>query len=269
MMKQVKKGGVKTMSMKAEGIWWDKVYKKNKDGQVYLAEETPKRHNLLTEPYTKLVASFFAGGSLNGIEQHAIGIGETAWDTSTPPATGLETTLFDEKHRQAPDGITFIKFGKGTAESGTIDTIVDSLRLLDGVSVGRFEPDDFFNGLTVDITAGTNNGESRTVSDYDQATGTITVSSSFTAPIDNTSVYEFQPVVSVSETNTIEVKTTLPFGIPADPFNGIDIREQGLFGGDATTTLDSGFMIDNIRHAKIFKDDSIQLIRFIRLSFRI
>lgn len=45
------------------------------------------------------------------------------------------------------------------------------------------------------------------------------------------------------------------------------IREQGLFGGTATGSVDSGEMIDCVRHNKIWKDSGIELIRNIKLEF--
>lgn len=67
-------------------------------------------------------------------------------------------------------------------------------------------------------------------------------------------------------TNTIQIKTTYDFLTPS-ALNGKFIREQGLFGGDATGTINSGFMIDAINHVKIFKDSSIRIVRFIDLTF--
>jgi len=65
-------------------------------------------------------------------------------------------------------------------------------------------------------------------------------------------------------TSIIRVQTTLDF---ADLGGGADIREQGLFGANATGAADSGLMIDAVNHVKIFKDSSIKLIRFIELQF--
>ncbi len=49
--------------------------------------------------------------------------------------------------------------------------------------------------------------------------------------------------------------------------DGKDLREQGLFGGDATAAANSGFMINAINHKKVAKVNGIQLTRFIRLQF--
>lgn len=64
-------------------------------------------------------------------------------------------------------------------------------------------------------------------------------------------------------TNKIRISTTL---LTTD-LVGVTIREQALFGGDATVTIDSGFIINVIRHAPIFKGGSSQLTRNIKLTF--
>jgi hypothetical protein len=135
--------------------------------------------------------------------------------------------------------------------------------------VGRFEPDDFFNGMTVEIIAGTNLGESRIVADYVQTTGQITVTTPFPLPIDATSQYQFVPEVSVDPTNAIEVRTTWDYGTPTDTFNYKYIREQGLFGGDATITPDSGYMLDRVTHERIWKSPTQKVIRMIDLIARV
>ena len=75
-------------------------------------------------------------------------------------------------------------------------------------------------------------------------------------------------------------------GNPADPYivqprvrlktifnygdaNGYWIREQAIFGGDATDTLDSGHIINIIRHPKIKKEASLKIERFIQFSLHI
>lgn len=68
----------------------------------------------------------------------------------------------------------------GTADSGTVTTLVDSI---------LSATDDRYNGLELYITNGTCAGEHQAVSDYDGTTKTITVNSPFSAPIDATSEY--------------------------------------------------------------------------------
>lgn len=69
-------------------------------------------------------------------------------------------------------------------------------------------------------------------------------------------------------TGRILVTTTLDFLEANGPSGtGISIREHGLFGGDATSSLDSGQMADAIRHKAKWKDPSTKLIRYIRFIF--
>ena len=65
--------------------------------------------------------------------------------------------------------------------------------------------------------------------------------------------------------NYLLVKTILEYAETA--LNDKYIREQGLFGGDATITKDSGYLLDTLRHLKIWKDASIKIIRYIQLGF--
>jgi hypothetical protein len=64
-------------------------------------------------------------------------------------------------------------------------------------------------------------------------------------------------------TRVISVKTIIEF----DEANGEFIREQGLYGGNATTTQDSGLLANLIFHEARFKDNTIKIIRFIQLTF--
>jgi hypothetical protein len=64
-------------------------------------------------------------------------------------------------------------------------------------------------------------------------------------------------------TRVIRVKTIIEF----NEANGEFIREQGLYGGTATTTLDSGLLANLIFHEARFKDNTIKIIRFIQLTF--
>lgn len=69
-------------------------------------------------------------------------------------------------------------------------------------------------------------------------------------------------------TNSILIRTTLDFNEANGGDNlGRFIREQGLFGGTATPTLNSGYMADAINHKARFKDSTVKIIRFIRFIF--
>lgn len=54
----------------------------------------------------------------------------------------------------------------GTVDSGTASTVVDA---------DLSETDDFYNGLVLEFTSGSNEGERRKISDYAGATGTVTL----------------------------------------------------------------------------------------------
>ena len=68
----------------------------------------------------------------------------------------------------------------GTAESGDTTTLTDSA-LVQSV--------DFFNGMILSITGGTNSGLTRLITDFDDTTDTITVTQAFPSAIDATSAY--------------------------------------------------------------------------------
>jgi len=74
--------------------------------------------------------------------------------------------------------------GLTTGLAGDALTIVDS---------ALSTTDDAYNGLTVRITSGAQEGQERTISDYDAATTTITVDSAFAAAIASGVHYEIHP----------------------------------------------------------------------------
>lgn len=71
---------------------------------------------------------------------------------------------------------------------------------------------------------------------------------------------------SAPVTNSILIRTTLDFA-EANDTGSVNIREQGLYGGTATGTLNSGLLANLIFHAPRFKDSSVKLVRFIQLIF--
>ena len=260
------------LSLQVDGIWRDEIWEKDENGVERLVSRSKRKHNLITQPFTVLVARLLANDPslIGGVLYHAIGEGDASWDTSgIPNPEWYDTQLLTELDRKTPDGIAYLKWGEGLAQSGTATMIVDPRRLESCVLVGRFEPDDFFNGMDVEIVAGTNLGEIRTVADYVQSTGQIVVTAPFPVPIDNTSQYEFIPAVSVQPTSVIEVRTTWDYGTPSDPFNFKYIREQGLFGGNADATPNSGSMIDRVTHERIYKGPTVKLIRMVDIIVRV
>jgi hypothetical protein len=69
-----------------------------------------------------------------------------------------------------------------TAQAATIGTEIT-------LATTASDQDDYYNGWTITITAGTSVGDTRTITDYDGTTNIATVSLTFTAPPDATSVY--------------------------------------------------------------------------------
>lgn len=70
-------------------------------------------------------------------------------------------------------------------------------------------------------------------------------------------------VVVPGPTNVIRIRTV--YGLAE--LAGETLREQALFGGDATATTDSGIIINTIRHDGIFKSGAVQLARNVKLTF--
>jgi len=60
----------------------------------------------------------------------------------------------------------------------------------------------------------------------------------------------------------VRLKTTFDYG----DANGEWIREQAIFGGDATSSLDSGHIINIIRHPRIRKESNIKIDRYIQFN---
>uniref|UniRef100_A0A6C0CM76 Uncharacterized protein n=1 Tax=viral metagenome TaxID=1070528 RepID=A0A6C0CM76_9ZZZZ len=102
----------------------------------------------------------------------------TAYNGTTKVAT-LDTAL-----ACLPDGDSlYVIYGEsGTAQTGAASTIT-----LDGTLSSA--TDDYYNGLYIDITAGTGVGQSRLISDYVGATKIATVSVSWDTTPDNTSEF--------------------------------------------------------------------------------
>lgn len=72
-------------------------------------------------------------------------------------------------------------------------------------------------------------------------------------------------IVTPTITDKLQIQTVLAATEPS--LDGQDLREQGLFGGNATATANSGFMINAINHKKVAKVNGVQITRFIRLQF--
>ena len=88
----------------------------------------------------------------------------------------------------------------------------------------------------------------------------------FRKAIDPADMIYIDPVTNISTGGTpsskIEIAVTLE---SADAIG--TMREFGLFGGTATTTLDSGELVNWVVHNKVDKDTSVELQRIVRIEF--
>jgi len=168
-----------------KGEWWDVINRRQPDGTIK-SEVTPVTKNTIVLPVRTLIASVMKiHAGYTGINFHALGQGDIAWDASLPAATENDSPLTAEEYRKAPTLIEWI-------DAGTGDPTLTPSRI-------------------------------------------------------------------------IRVKTIFDFAEMNQA--GVYIREQGLFGGTATATADSGEMVNNIRHKKIWKDKDVELVRYIKLEF--
>lgn len=83
---------------------------------------------------------------------------------------------------------------EGTADSGSTTTLVDATLT---------EADDYWNGGYLIITAGTNYGSVRQVSDFVASTDTVTVSEAFEKAIDSTSQYRLVVGTGLASTDVL------------------------------------------------------------------
>jgi len=117
-----------------------------------------------------------AAGSVSGI----LGVMAESITTADNPAAGLTYgKVYDH-----PDNVyrcTFSGQLDSTVDSGTTTTIVDS-----ALSTAT---DDIWNGALLYVYEGTNKGSIRTISDFDHASDTLTVTHPFPAAPDTTTKY--------------------------------------------------------------------------------
>lgn len=70
---------------------------------------------------------------------------------------------------------------------------------------------------------------------------------------------------TVSETPTNKIQITVIFD--ETEANGVPLMEFGIFGGNATSTANSGVMINHKTHPVIYKTSALKLERILRLTF--
>lgn len=255
--------------VRIKGLWRDEIYARTKSGKEELIR-VDRGTNILTWDTLTILTQFFqnAVGMGYGVLYHAIGEGDPSWDTdgSLFYPSPQQTTLTNEWGRKTPDGINYIRLGGGVPTEGTINSLKDPWRVNedDGSMWGRFEADGLFNGMTINFLTGANAGESRTVTSYTQANGEITFAPNVPTPVDTLTQYSFEPLITGTPTNAIEIRTSWNYGDFPGPTS---IREQALFGNGATGAPDSGMMIDVIRHQVKELDTNKKIVRYIDLVF--
>lgn len=88
----------------------------------------------------------------------------------------------------------------------------------------------------------------------------------FRKPPDSITYLDGDGNPTIAVTNSILIRTTLDYP-EANGVSGEIIREQGLFGGTATATANSGLLANLIFHRARAKDATVRVIRSINLVF--
>jgi len=101
---------------------------------------------------------------------------DSAWTTTPNSQSGYSIYWFSTLEDGFDSLVT-----EGTAQAGAAATIT--------LAAGASSADDTYNGMTIEITSGTGNGQIRTIADYVGSTRISTVSANWATAPDNTSVY--------------------------------------------------------------------------------
>lgn len=80
------------------------------------------------------------------------------------------------------------------------------------------------------------------------------------------SIYFIDPDTGIPTGGVPTSKIEISLTILSSEANGA-MREFGLFGGDATITLDSGSMVNWVTHSRIDKDETLEIQRRVRIEF--
>lgn len=88
----------------------------------------------------------------------------------------------------------------------------------------------------------------------------------FRKAVTQANIVYIDPVTNLPTGGTPSSKIEITVTLLTSEANGA-MREFGLFGGTATSTLDSGQMVNWIVHSRIDKDSSLEIERKIRLEF--
>lgn len=81
-------------------------------------------------------------------------------------------------------------------------SVTNTMAAADTLAAADNQPDDYYNGWTVEITGGTGAGQTRTILDYVNATDVITPDVAFAPATDATSVYVLTPPVGLTAGNS-------------------------------------------------------------------
>ena len=183
-----------------------------------------------------------------GLLQYAIGEGLIAWDAGSPPTPAMtQAVLLNEFDRNAVDYVIYVyptamygitslvgTFSAGEAVTGDIAGVG---------TVASASP----TALEISETTAFANGENVTGPSGTCQINAVTWSTNDPAP---------------PGTRTYRVETRATFTFADGPSPGKWIREHALFGGDATSTQDSGIIFNVFNDNKIWKDNTIELQLF-------
>jgi hypothetical protein len=236
--------------LQIKGRYRDVIKKKMPDGSIKVTK-TPWRDNRVVDAAAVLVAGLLKKDTTFtdwGFLRYAVGEGNAAWDAGSPPTPAMtQALLLNELMRKPMDYVIFVRpyaqfqltgvtgtFSPGEAVMGSVagaGTVTSSAGLVLGVK----ETTAFV--ATEVITGPSGNA---TVSIVDWSTG--------------------DPAPPGTRTYALESRATFAFADGPTP--GKWLREHGLFGGDATVTADSGIIFNISNHPRIWKDDTIEIIRY-------
>jgi len=88
----------------------------------------------------------------------------------------------------------------------------------------------------------------------------------FRKAIAQPSIVYIDPITDISTGGVVSSKLEITVTLATTEANG-SLREFGMFGGTATSTADSGQMVNWISHSRIDKDSSLEIERKIRFEF--
>jgi len=164
---------------------------------------------------------------------------------SNPEQAAVENAAVDGaiEHIKILNGGTLYKNHTGNSVSSTINTI----KLTSGTGQAwetNHQTDDYYNDMTVYIRAGKGVGQLVTITDYDGANETATISPNWTGAStypDTTSVYDVMPAITLASidnnTGTAHVSRVNQV---TGAIEAVSMKTEGSIYRSATTTVTSG-----------------------------